>query len=404
MCILLTCRELLHLDSFRGVSVVAGHSGLDNVISWPYPKHTKVVSPWVRGGEFILVSGYEYGVNDSELIALLDEAEMNHLSGIMVEGGINFKTLSRSVTDHADQLGVPLFFASRVVSFLDICREISNAILESSLYDKYASSLLKKLVSDDSLSQKEVQLLFKEADVPSDCIYQVFLFAIIPQSIHDAPDASDYGATMLGVLNALQNACNASLNAMRIKPIVYPGASSAAYMVYGRTESDFAPILELMEHTRGQFSHSVKGSNLVLASSCITENILEIGKAYQQAFYTSSLLRGGLLAGNVYSFSDLGSYQLPFYIEDKAVLFAFRDRYLKELSENEQLLATLRAYITFGGNMLRTAEALYIHRNTLSYRIERIESILKKKLSDPEVYRDVLNALMILDIYPYGSK
>ena len=140
---MLTCRELLSLDSFKGISAVAGHSGLDNVISWPYPKHTKVVSPWVRGGEFILVSGYEHGVNDKELLELLDEAEMNHLSGILIEGGINFKELSAVVINRADQLGVPLFFAPRVVSFLDICREISNVILESNLYDKYAASLLK---------------------------------------------------------------------------------------------------------------------------------------------------------------------------------------------------------------------------------------------------------------------
>lgn len=102
---MLTCRGLFQLDSFKEISLVAGRAGLDNEISWPYPKHTKVVSPWVRGGEFILVSGYEYGVNDNELIQLLDEAEMNNLSGILVEGGINFKKISQLVIDYADKLG-----------------------------------------------------------------------------------------------------------------------------------------------------------------------------------------------------------------------------------------------------------------------------------------------------------
>lgn len=53
---MLTCRGLFQLDSFKEISLVAGRAGLDNEISWPYPKHTKVVSPWVRGGEFILVA------------------------------------------------------------------------------------------------------------------------------------------------------------------------------------------------------------------------------------------------------------------------------------------------------------------------------------------------------------
>lgn len=383
---------------------MAGAAGLDNVVSWPYPKHTKVISPWVRGGEFVMVSGYEYGVNDTELIALLDEAEMNHLSGILVEGGINFKTLSSTVIDHANQLGVPLFFSSRVVSFLDISREISNAILESSLYDKFASSLLKKLVSDDTLSHKNAELLFKDAGIPSDCLYQVFLLTIIPQTVQSGTTSSDYSAMLLSVLNSMQNSCNAALSALKMKSIVYPGAISVAYLGYGESTDELDKVLSIMTETREQFSHSVRGHSVALSVSSVTDDILFISTAYQQAYYTSSLLRGGQLAENICCFDDLGSFQLPFYIEDKSVLFAFRDRYLKELHENEQLLATLRAYITFGGNMLRTAEALYIHRNTLSYRIQRIEAILGKKLSDVDTYRDVLNALMLLDIYPYSNK
>ena len=398
---MLTCRELLSLDSFKGISVVAGHSGLDNVISWPYPKHTKVVSPWVRGGEFILVSGYEHGVNDKELLELLDEAEMNHLSGILIEGGINFKELSAVVINRADQLGVPLFFAPRVVSFLDICREISNVILESNLYDKYAASLLKKLVSEDSLSRKEALLLFKEADVPCDEMYQVFLFSTLVPTERDNSNSFDYNAILRTVFNPLQNACQLSLSALGIKPIIYLAASSAAYMVYGKSEADFELIFDAMKKIRAQFSAPGGSCGLVLSSSCIIEDIMGIDKAYQQALYTASLIRGGVIADNIYSFADLGSYQLPFFIEDKARLLAFRDQYLGELHKNEQLLETLRAYLSFNGNMLRTAESLYIHRNTLSYRLERIEALTGRRLSDMETVRDLLNALMILDIYPY---
>ena len=110
---------------------------------------------------------------------------------------------------------------------------------------------------------------------------------------------------------------------------------------------------------------------------------------------------GGIVSETFYSFDDLGSYQLPFYIDDKNVLFDFRDRYLKKLIDNKQLLDTLRTYFAFSGNMMRTAEALFIHRNTLSYRLERIEALTEKNLSDPSVYQDFLNALMLMDIYPY---
>lgn len=172
-------------------------------------------------------------------------------------------------------------------------------------------------------------------------------------------------------------------------------------MVYGKSEADFELIFDAMKKIRAQFSAPGGSCGLVLSSSCIIEDIMGIDKAYQQALYTASLIRGGVIADNIYSFADLGSYQLPFFIEDKARLLAFRDQYLGELHKNEQLLETLRAYLSFNGNMLRTAESLYIHRNTLAYRLERIEALTGRRLSDMETIRDLLNALMILDIYPY---
>ncbi|QQE80650.1 CdaR family transcriptional regulator [Alicyclobacillus sp. SO9] len=45
-------------------------------------------------------------------------------------------------------------------------------------------------------------------------------------------------------------------------------------------------------------------------------------------------------------------------------------------AENEELLQTLRIYLLFNQNAAQTARALYIHRNTLLYRIKNIEEIL----------------------------
>lgn len=399
---MLTCRGLFQLDSFKEISLVAGRAGLDNEISWPYPKHTKVVSPWVRGGEFILVSGYEYGVNDNELIQLLDEAEMNNLSGILVEGGINFKKISQLVIDYADKLGVPLFFAPRVVSFLDICQEMTNIILEGTLYERYASSLLKKLVASESLSRKETLLLVKEANVPTNGLYQVILFTASPvRDSEAATSAPAFEDLVHEIFNSIQKACSTVFHNLNQKTIVYPGSSSLAYLIYGETEEDLAQILEHMKDIRIQSTQAHRNCRILLSSSAIVTDCAEISRAYQQSMYTSSLMCGGVITETLYSFEDLGSYQLPFYIDDKSVLFAFRDRYLKKIADNKQLLDTLRAYFAFNGNMMRTAESLFIHRNTLSYRLERIEALTGKKFSDPDTYRDMLNALMLMDIYPY---
>ncbi len=86
-------------------------------------------------------------------------------------------------------------------------------------------------------------------------------------------------------------------------------------------------------------------------------------------------------------YPDLSIYRLLFQIEHNPELIAFQEETIGPLlaQENSQeLLHTLEAYFEHHGNVSQTAEALYIHRNTLIYRMERIATILNRTLDDPE--------------------
>ncbi|MDF2679610.1 MAG: PucR family transcriptional regulator [Brevibacillus sp.] len=50
-----------------------------------------------------------------------------------------------------------------------------------------------------------------------------------------------------------------------------------------------------------------------------------------------------------------------------------------------ELLATLSAFLRSGGNTKRVAEELFIHRNSVLYRLDRVSEIIQNDLNDPEV-------------------
>ena len=54
------------------------------------------------------------------------------------------------------------------------------------------------------------------------------------------------------------------------------------------------------------------------------------------------------------------------------------------LENADEFIHTLEAYFEHNGNLSQTAEALFIHRNTLMYRMERIAAITRLKLDKPE--------------------
>lgn len=97
-------------------------------------------------------------------------------------------------------------------------------------------------------------------------------------------------------------------------------------------------------------------------------------------------------------FPDLSVYRLLIQIEHSPELVTFQEETLGPLLANEggrELIRTLEAYFEHNGNLSQTAEALYIHRNTLIYRMERIANITGLDLDNPETRLAVQLALHI---------
>ncbi len=77
-----------------------------------------------------------------------------------------------------------------------------------------------------------------------------------------------------------------------------------------------------------------------------------------------------------------------------SVLSAIRGYDAKTDSELE---ATLRAYVEHGGSIAETADALFLHRNSVLYRIQRIEELSGITLRDRHTRQVLLVAFTIIE-------
>ena len=93
--------------------------------------------------------------------------------------------------------------------------------------------------------------------------------------------------------------------------------------------------------------------------------------------------------GPITYFGDLGLYQLltalrtspeaaRLFRKTLGLLVAHDD------NRNAELVDTLEAFFECHGNLSQTASRLHIHRNTLTYRLERIAAITRLDLNDPD--------------------
>ena len=68
-----------------------------------------------------------------------------------------------------------------------------------------------------------------------------------------------------------------------------------------------------------------------------------------------------------------------------------------DLAHETDLLESLRVYLTHNRSIGESAAALYIHRNTMNYRITRINELTGMDLGDPDVFCHLLFSFYALD-------
>ena len=83
-------------------------------------------------------------------------------------------------------------------------------------------------------------------------------------------------------------------------------------------------------------------------------------------------------------------------------------RFLRPLSDRDSetdsdLMQTLKAYLDADGSPTKTAAALFIHRNSLSYRLNRIGDLLGVSLHTLEGKTACTAALAVWDMQGSGS-
>jgi purine catabolism regulator len=110
--------------------------------------------------------------------------------------------------------------------------------------------------------------------------------------------------------------------------------------------------------------------------------------SFQEAEQALNMGRRLFGDGSSTSFADLGIYRLLFSLKPGNEMKSFYNEYLGKLDDYEakhdgELGQTLKAYLECG-TAAETARLLHIHRNTLLYRLGRIQEITGHDLEDGE--------------------
>lgn len=166
-------------------------------------------------------------------------------------------------------------------------------------------------------------------------------------------------------------------------------------ILLSQDKEDSARLLVLLDDVL--LAYGLMGKELTMGFSRLMKKEIPFDKAVRQAFWTEKVAE--IEKKTVKYYKDLGIYKLIIPDMHRGNMREYMQEYLAPVFEDEdkgsELLRTAVEYILANGDTIKTAERLFCHRNTIRYRIGKLQEKLDPDANEKEFYQNLAAAIKI---------
>ncbi|OON92059.1 MAG: hypothetical protein ATN34_01245 [Epulopiscium sp. Nele67-Bin002] len=397
----ITCKNLLDLKSFQTIDLIAGIEGLDNIISWVYINQSESIKNWIYGGELVFITGMEIGYKNDTLYRLCSECIESAVSGIVILCNENYiDTIGPEIIDLSNISKVPLFKMPWELKLVDVTKDIANAIIMSQFNERSASRFFSELLFTDTLSLDYLTRISKKWDINIDSPSVIVTFRLIYSSLLDEP--SKQKSTILLLQKYIIN----FLYSKNINPICSIACDEIYVYFNYSDECKLSGLSEQMKLFLAQSQEKIANVKIVGCVSKICNNVMDIRQYFSKSMHALNLAEKSRNDIEIYLFSGLGFLSLIVDNPDIKAIKQYCYETLKPVIEIDKLkksdyLSTLKVFISANCNLITSAELLYIHRNTMVYRVDKLKNILNTDFNDMSIKIELANAIKLLEYFNF---
>lgn len=323
-------------------------------ISWIHMVEGCEFAQFLHGDELIFNSGLNY---DSEewLMEFVQTMHQAKASGVIIalrENG----TFPQPVVDWCNQKNLPLFSASWKTPYIDIMRRFSEIILKNEQKETNLLTAFK-----NAIAYPENEELYLD-HLEQNGFSRELSYTVMILSCHTYDTEKG---------NASLETIEKALHFRMKKTIVYEEDGKLIILTAGYQKA------WLLEEFRGMCQ---KDKCLYIGMGITVRRVRDIYKSYHTAL-TAYKLTKSTLPNNFLSYEELGVYKILTDVKEKEIYPAFAEEVLGKLFEYDKKHKTeyvriLNMYFENECSTLQTAKAIYCHKNTLTYKLNKIKEIL----------------------------
>ncbi|WP_440897637.1 PucR family transcriptional regulator [Amphibacillus sp. Q70] len=318
---------------------------------------------WIRGGEFLLTSTHTLSINGEKLNTLISDLKNLRVSALAIKIGDEESEIPQTVIENSEKLHFPIFLIPNTLTYLEIMNPINSQIFYENKMDILKERIFSYLILNENLNDPVLHNIVKVIDLNlSD--QHIIAVSIYP---HERNDFS------VKELERVFNKFYVKLSDIQQTKIIdtflfLRNINSIDFLLIS-TEKKLKNlnIFKLLYSIKKKPNHYEDYKIGVSSIKSITETNL----AVEEAIF-SVQINEVVGDSTTIDFEQVKIYKLIHDIYGDETSNFIQDT-LKGVLNNKNLMETLQVYFQQNERLKDTSEELYIHINTLHYRLNKIE-------------------------------
>lgn len=388
--------EILKLDTFKQAQVLAGFDNLDKAVSFnfvidSFPDLQETLT-WLRDDLLVFVLGHSIANQPGKLAEILEMLEDFKIPGVIVYVNKYIKEIPGPVIRAFQEANMPLITIPWQVKYIDVSNEIFSAIARKQLQVQEQSDILSQILFDPHFDCQDNYLRLQQLNYADDVAHCIMV-AKINNLKHHARNHNLSETAIIELKEHFHSTLRGHflLNGFNFISMIH--GDTIIFLMEKQATSDFNSQMALLP----EFTQD--GLSLDFGIGMDVFKLEELAVSYSQAKNVIDAKNRKLIGHDICHFGNLGIFQI-LYTTDIATLKQLYPNKIRPVIEydnthNSNLLDTLEVYLDNKNSLAAAAKIMYVHKNTILYRIDKINSLIEINNFN------IFNLLYEIKIYRY---
>ena len=395
----MNCRDMMQIPELTEVlKLKAGENGLEQSVRWIYfadclqcVKSEYRIENYIHGGEFVVLTNPSVTDDSRKLLGLIRQMHEHGITAL----GINEGQISEKLEDYCEEKNLPLFELPEKYPLIDLSQIICRKLVLEENDRNAAEQLFSSILDAEHLSRERVMAQARYLNIDLEGSFFVTEFAFASRKAESGWENEDSLAAGRKVKRMIRSEFSSFI---KQDILILPQAGSILALIPDREETENY-IKEIFSRIadRAQWEY---GMDLRIGVGNSKAYLDEVKNSRNEASAALRAAEVSGLKGQIFFYRDQGIYTLLSHVDDTRILDNYVEEKLGKLLQADELndgnlSETLENYLNCSCNAKKTAEEMFLHRNTLNYRLKKIREILGCDLESLDTCLELKLAFLI---------